>query len=148
MSPLTHYQSSSPSTYVHIKSAKTSLTTPNYQEQQQLLLLLLTDTGDSLHYTPPLLLLLLLGAHAHHFAIVSHGGSGLVHVAFEGAVEPAADQAGRVACHLGVAGAALGVVFAAALVAGQVVEEALGGGGGLVGGISWVWWHVHDMKPE
>lgn len=88
-------------------------------------------SGDSLHNSPPLLLLLLLSTHTHHLAIISHGGSGLVHVALEGAVEPAADHAGRVSCHFGVARAALAVVFAAALVSGQVVEKALGGGGGL-----------------
>lgn len=52
-------------------------------------------------------------------------------MALEGPVEPAADETGRVAGHLGVAGAALAVVFAAALLVGEVVEEALGCGGGL-----------------
>jgi len=52
-------------------------------------------------------------------------------VALESPVEPAADEAWGVACHLGVAGAALAVVFAAALCGVQVAEQALGGGGGL-----------------
>jgi len=73
----------------------------------------------SLHDTPPLLLLLLLlRPETHHLAVVAHRGAGLVHVALEGLVEPAADETGRVACHLGVAGAALAIVFAAALVVG------------------------------
>lgn len=83
---------------------------------------------NSLHNTPPLFFLLLLRAKAHHLAVIAHGGAGLLHVAFERPVEPAADHAGRVARHLGVAGAALAVVFAAALVAGEVSEEAVGSG--------------------
>jgi hypothetical protein len=67
----------------------------------------------------------------HHLAVIAHGSSGLVHVALERSVEPAAHETGRVAGHLGIAGAALAVVFAAALLVGQVVEEALGCGGGL-----------------
>jgi hypothetical protein len=54
-------------------------------------------------------------------------------VAFERAVEPAADHAGRVAGHLGIAGAAVAVVFAAALVGSQAAKQALGGGRGLGG---------------
>ena len=96
----------------------------------------LTNPKDSLHNTPPLLLLLLLRPEPHHLAIIAHGGSGLVHVALERPVEPAADKTGRVAGHFGVAGAALAVVFAAALLGGEVVEEALGGGGGLRVGAS------------
>jgi hypothetical protein len=87
-----------------------------------------TLSTNSLHNTPPLLLLLRLQAQTHHLAIIPHSGSRLVHVALEGPVEPAAHEAGRVARHLGVAGAALTVVLAAALVGGEVVEEALGGG--------------------
>ena len=91
----------------------------------------LTNTGDSLHNTSPLFLLLLFRSEAHHLAVVAHGGSRLVHVTLECSVEPAADEARRVTCHFGVAGAALAVVLTAALVIGQVVEEALGGGGRL-----------------
>jgi len=88
--------------------------------------------GDSLHNPPPLLFLLLLGSQPHHLAVIAHGGSSsglVVHVALERLVEPAADEPGRVAGHLGVAGAALAVVLAAALLVGEVTEEALGGGG-------------------
>lgn len=128
-SRLIHYQSSPPSTYNHNKKSA-------HYPSQHLNHRLSTPTstynsGDSLHNSPPLLFLLLLGAHTHHLAVISHGSSGLVHVAFESTVEPAADHAGRVPRHFGVAGAALAVVFAAALVGSQVVEEALGGGGGL-----------------
>jgi len=91
----------------------------------------LTNTGDSLHNTSPLFLLLLFRSEAHHLAVVAHGSSRLVHVTLKGSVEPAADETRRVACHLGVAGAALAVVLATALVVVQVVEEALGGGGRL-----------------
>lgn len=128
----THHVSSKSSTCRNHTSHRTNKQTNKHTKQQ------LTNlaTGDSLHNTPPLLLLLLLRAQAHHLAVVAHGGSGLVHVALEGPVEPAAHQPGRVACHFGVAGASLAVVFAAALVGGQVVEEALGGGGGLRVGVS------------
>ena len=74
---------------------------------------------------------MLLRPKTHHLAVVAHGSSGLVHVALESPVEPAADEAWGVACHLGVAGTALAVVFAAALCGVQVAEKALGGGGGL-----------------
>jgi hypothetical protein len=52
-------------------------------------------------------------------------------VALESLVKPAADETGRVASHFGVAGAAVAVVLAAALMGVEVVEEALGSGGGL-----------------
>jgi hypothetical protein len=146
--PLTHYQSYSPSTYPHQKSAKgTSSSNPKPQPPTTAHKSKTTYKfhGDSLHNTPPLLFLLLLRSEPHHLAVVAHGGSGsselVVHVALERLVEPAADEPGRVAGHLGVAGAALAVVLAAALLVGQVAEEALGGGGGLhrvgmlVGGI-------------
>jgi hypothetical protein len=93
----------------------------------------LQNTGDSLHNPPPILFLLLLRAHPHHLAIVAHGGARLVHVALESAIEPAAHHARRISCHFGVAGTALAVVFAAALVGVEIAEQALGGGGGLRG---------------
>jgi hypothetical protein len=50
----------------------------------------------------------------------------------ESLIEPTRNEAGRpVACHLGVAGAALGVVLAAALVGVEGFEEGAVGGGGL-----------------
>lgn len=52
-------------------------------------------------------------------------------MALESPVEPATDEAWGVACHLGVAGTALAVIFAATLLVGQVVEEAGGRGGRL-----------------
>lgn len=91
----------------------------------------LTTPKDSLHDAPPLLFLLLLRSETHHLAIIAHGSPGLIHVTLESSVEPATDETGGVACHFGVAGAALAVVFAATLLGVQVVEEALGGGGRL-----------------
>lgn len=91
----------------------------------------LTNPKDSLHNTPPLLFFLLLRSKTHHLAVVAHGSTRLVHVALESPVEPAADEAWGVAGHFGVAGAALTVVFAAALCGVQVAEKTLGGGGGL-----------------
>lgn len=70
----------------------------------------------------------MLRAKAHHFAVIAHGGAGFLHVAFERPVEPATHHAGGIPRHFGVAGAALAVVFAAALVVGERAEEAVGGG--------------------
>ena len=91
----------------------------------------LTNTRDSLHDAPPLLPLLLFGSESHHLAVVAHGSSGLVHVALEGPVEPAADEAWGVTRHFSIAGTALAVVLAAALLVVQVAKEARGGGGRL-----------------
>ena len=126
--PLTHYQSGSPSTYRHQKSARAQCESNlNYQAMQNDLQM----PRDSLHNTPPLLFLLLLRSETHHLAIVAHGSARFVHVALESLVEPATYETGGVAGHLGVAGAALAVVFAATLLGSEVAKKALRGGRGL-----------------
>jgi hypothetical protein len=93
-----------------------------------------TPTIRLLHNPPPLLHPLLL--RTHHLAISSQGRSSAVNIRrllhpLESLVKPARNEPGRVAGHLGVAGAALGVVLAAALLGVEGLEEAAVGGGGL-----------------
>jgi hypothetical protein len=99
-----------------------------------------------LHNPPPLLHPLLL--RTHHLPISSQGRSSTANIrrllhALESLVEPPRYEPGRAAGHLGVAGAALGVVLAAALVGVEGFEEAAVGGGGL-----WVWGLVAILSRD